>query len=116
MANLSSSDIVEINRLNKQQDFYLDSLDNCIIDKVIPGIAYGIVREFAEAVILLDLEKPKVTRVKALAELMKIAIFGVQQKGLHQLHVFVKTEEVAKLLERKFNFKRITDIPMVRDI
>lgn len=116
-----AEDIGAINDLNQKQAFRITSIDNCIIDRmVVDGndlpIAYGIVKDFAEAIILVDTKAPKLSRTKALRELMKVAIFGTKSAGLTQLHCFVRDENVARLLERKFNFIRTSDIVLVKNL
>lgn len=117
---LEETDYLELNRLNKQQDFDLDNIDNPIIDGFITSneniVAYGIVKHFAEAVILLDLNTSKRTRIGALRELMKVAIFGTERAGLKQLHVFTKNKQVARLLMKHFNFKLEESISLVRNL
>ena len=114
-------DVPEIVELTKQQpDFFLPDIDNCVIDRIIyqDGIpvAYGIVREMAEAIILVNYKMPKISRMKALKELMSIAIFGATRKGHHQLHVFVKDDKLAELLKNKFGFVQTQDIVLVRNL
>lgn len=113
-------DVPAIVELNRKQDFNLTNIDNCIIDRVVYDndkvIAYGIVKEMSEAIILVNLEVPKISRMKALQALMKVAIFGAQSKGHEQLHVFVKDTKVAKLLIDKFHFQEVEDICLVRNL
>lgn len=116
LRSITTDDIPEINKLNEHQHFKLENLENCIIDQLAPGVAYGIVKHFAEAIILVNPEVPKITRAKALRELMKIAIFGSKKAGLAQLHCFCRDESVAKLLERKFGFIRTKDIVLVKNL
>lgn len=112
----TKDDIPEITRLNEKQHFKLENIDNCIIDRLVPDVAYGIVKNFAEAVILVDPGAPKISRAKALRELMKIAIFGTKRAGIAQIHCFCKEESVAKLLEKQFGFVRTKDIVLVKNL
>src|SRR5690348_11256608 len=113
-------DLAKIKNLNEQQNFRLLNLDNCVIDKVVECdnkiIAYGIVKEMSEAIILLDLNEPKITRVKALKELMKAAIFGASKKGHRQLHVFVSDRQLAESLKKHYGFIESQDIVLVRNL
>lgn len=113
---INKNDIPEIEKLNSQQEFKLRDISNCIVDRIVPNVAYGIVKHFGEAIILVNPDAPKISRAKALRELMKIAIFGTKKLGLTQLHCFVSDESVAKLLEKKFGFVRSTDIVMVKNL
>lgn len=113
-------DVLNVVNLARQQEFQLFDIDNCIVDKVVYNdgrlVAYGIVKEMSEAIILVNYEVPKISRMKALVELMKVAIIGAKNKGHKQLHVFVKDEELAKLLENKFHFIRSQDIVLIRNL
>lgn len=117
---IEKNDIPEIERLNELQDFKLNNISNCIIDNIAIDddrtIAYGIVKHFAEAVILVNPESTRLSRAKALRELLKVAVFGTKKAGLTQLHCFVSDEKVAQLLEKKFNFIRSKDICLVKNI
>jgi hypothetical protein len=120
LSNVTVENIHEVAKLVRQQDFTLPDIDNCIIDKVVyindKMAAYGIVKEMSEAIIIVNYEVPKVSRMKALISLLRIAVLGAVDKGHKQLHVFVKDEELAKLLEKKFNFIRSKDICLVRNL
>ena len=117
---LHNSDLPDINQINQQQDFRLDDLQHCVIDGVIihnnEVVAYGIVKRQAEAIILVDKNKPKITRARALRELMRIAILGAKADDCKQLHCFVSDVKVAELLKRKFGFVETKDIVLVRDL
>jgi hypothetical protein len=117
---VKKEDILDIEALNKQQDFSIDTIDDYIIDRIVvendKPIAYGIVKKMAEAIILVDKQVPKITRSKALIELMKVAIFGAKAADYSQLHVFVKDEKLACALEKHFGFKRAEDIVLVLNI
>lgn len=117
----NKNDIAQINNINSQQDFKLDNFDNCIIESVVDNgdgkiLAYGIVKDLAEAIFLVDLTLPTITRAKAMQELMQIALFGTARKNIKQLHVFVKDRELANSLIKHFNFIESKDIILVRNI
>src|SRR5258708_36055439 len=100
--SITKEDLDEIYKLNEQQDFKLEDINNCIIDKIVEGkegkiIAYGIVKRLAEAIILVDMDSPKISRAKALRELMSYAFWGCKKEGIPQLHCFVKDREIAEL-------------------
>lgn len=118
---VTKNDLDTIEELNKMQDgFKLRSLDNCIIDRLAfengDVIAYGIVKKLAEACILVNHKMPKITRAKAMRELMKYAELGAKKAGCEQLHCFTKNNLVALTLERQFGFERNQDIVTVKNL
>lgn len=118
--NVNRDDLESIEKLNAQQEFRLKDLDNCVIDKIVleneKEIAYGITKYFAEAIILVNHDVPKITRMKALRELLSYAIWGSKRQGLKQLHVFVLDPKLAEVLKKHYGFKELDGIPLVKDL
>lgn len=111
----------QIQKLNSSQgDFRLTTFENPIIDRIVlvddKIIAYGIVKHMSEAVMLVNSDAPKITRSKAMRELMNYAEMGAKRAGCEQLHCFVASESVAKILEKKFGFIRSKDIVLVKNL
>jgi hypothetical protein len=118
---VTDKDLQLISELNAlQSDFKLSNFDNVIIERLAiesnKVIAYGVVKNMAEAIILVNPNVPKITRAAALAELMQYAEFGASKAGINQLHCFVKDEKLARLLEKKFDFIRTKDIVLVKNL
>jgi hypothetical protein len=118
---VTNEDIERIAELNDlQKDFKLNNIDNMIIERIVMDgdktIAYGIVKRMAEAIMLVNPEAPKLSRAKAMRELMKFAELGAKKAECAQLHCFVKDEDLAKSLERQFNFKRTHDIVLSKEV
>lgn len=119
---VDSEDTKIVDWLNDQQNgFRINNFKNLIIEKIIYDdnknpIAYGIVKKLAEAILLINPEMPKITRAKAMRELMKFAEYGAKHEGCDQLHCFVKDEKLADLLESKFGFQRSQDIVLVKNL
>ena len=116
---ISNSDLNTINKLNEQQDFKITSLKNKVVDAIVEDndiIAYGVVKVFAEAIILVDKDASIIKRVKALRKLMTRAFLGCKEHGIEQIHVFVKDEKLAKSLEKHFGFTKTSDIVLVKNL
>lgn len=118
--SVTKEDLDTIYKLNEEQDFKLEDISNCVIDKIVEDgreiIAYGIVKRLGEAIVLIDLKAPKISRAKALRELMGYALWGCKKEKIPQLHCFVKNRKVASLLIKQFGFKEVKDIVLVRNI
>ena len=118
---LSDRDMLELNRINRQQKFDIEEIDNCIGDHIIRDgkgdmIAYGIIKHFSEALILLDLNRSKRAKIKALTETLKVGEDTARINKIEQLHVFVKEDNLANTLVKHYGYRRITDIPLLKDI
>jgi hypothetical protein len=114
-------DFKVIEELNKLQiDFRLTNLENCIIDRIVfdgnVPVAYGIVKKLAEAIMLINPRCSRVTRAKAMRELMHYAESGAKKEGCEQLHCFVSDAKLARTLERQFRFVQSSDIVLVKNI
>jgi hypothetical protein len=68
-------------------------------------IAYGQVKAFCEAILVLDLDAEQREKILAIRKLMEIAIMDSTKQGFEQLHVFVHNPEFAKILKKHFGFQ-----------
>ena len=121
MIKLSDRDMLELNRINRQQKFDIEEIDNCIGDHIIRDgkgdmIAYGIIKHFAEGSILLDLDRPKRITIKALSETIRVCEAIAKDRQVDQLHLFVKESQLANTLVKHFGYHKINDIPLLKDI
>ena len=119
--SIEESDYKAIDDLNnKQTDFKLDNINNCIVDKIVydgrVAIAYGIVKRMAEAIMLVNHNSPRLLRAKAMRELMIYAESATKAEGLDQLHVFVHDVQLARSLERQFGFVQAADVVLVKNL
>jgi hypothetical protein len=67
-------------------------------------IAYGMVKLFCEAIMVLDLDQPDREKISAIRELMSVAIMDSTKLGAEQLHVFVQNPNFAEVLKKHFGF------------
>ena len=113
--------MLELNRINRQQKFDIEEIDNCIGDHIIRDgkgdmISYGIIKNFAEALILIDLDRSKKDKINALSETIKVGESVARDNKISQLHVFVKDQSLANTLVKHYGYRRINDIPLLKDI
>lgn len=76
-------------------------------------IALGLQRVTTEGILIMDLDQPRVTRMKAVGALLTTAL---QNGHYDEIHTFVTGEitwTYAELLKRKFGFEDVHGIPLV---
>lgn len=115
------TDLPIIDYLNKQQiDFKLDDLNNRIVHRLVfdgtVPIAYGIVKRMAEAILIVNHDSPKMLRARAMRELMQYAEHAAKVENCQQLHCFVSDVNLARLLEKQYNFIKTNDIVLVKNL
>lgn len=117
---IGRDDLEIINKLNKVQDFKLSDIKHCIVDRIVYEgteiVAYGIVKRMAEAILLVNPAISKLTRAKAMRELMIVAEAYSEKSDCQQLHCFVSDLKLAKLLEKQFGFKLTKDMVLSKDL
>ena len=111
------SDIIPIDKIWKKHhsdSFSVPNRYNALTDCVTVDdsdnlIAYGQVKLFAEAIFILDLDASRVKKTKALILLMHQALFTAGANNRMDLKAFIKDPDFALLIEKHFDFKRVTD-------
>lgn len=120
LAQCLSTDISEVIKLSRNRAYEIELFQDMISDRVVRKddriIAYGAVKRFAEANLVLDSEATKEDKLNALYNLLEQAYLETKKAGLSQLHVFTKDRKFANLLRKRHNFKRINCIALVREI
>lgn len=116
----TNADIDRILEINKQNDFPIPKFDNIITQAVIEDesgvIAFGMVKLFAEAILILDHNQPKRSKISAIQLLMLEAIRGSKQHELTQLHAFIKDEHFSDLMKKHYGFENCSGIPLVMNL
>lgn len=79
-------------------------------------MGFGVVKVLAEAIMILELEESKEHRLEGLQLLMDEAIRACREAKISQLHVFVKDENLSRLLQRKYAFIPVKDQTLVLEI
>lgn len=111
------SDIESIDRIwqkHHSSDFSVPDRKNMIAEAVVEDVdgnvvAYGQVKLFAEAMIILDKDASRREKVLALELLLAHAFAGANQARLNQMYAFIKDPDFALLLEKHFGFERAID-------
>lgn len=107
-----SADAGKINRIwisHHMDNFGIPRNDEHIVTQGVieadgEAIAYGMVKLFAEAIMVLDLNASQRQKVEAMKLLMEAAVAEAKSKGLEQMHVFVKRPSLADILRKHFSF------------
>lgn len=82
-------------------------------------IAAAALRRTSEAVLIMDLEAPRTERVRAIEGLLERGIFGANQAGIDEIHVFLTGEIIhsfERLLQQKFGFVPAKGVPLVLNL
>lgn len=111
------SDVEVIDRIwrdHHSDDFSVPNRNTVITEAVIENeagevIAYGQVKMFAEAIMILDKNASQRDKVAALQKLLLEAFRGSTEFGLDKVNAFIKDPDFALVLERHFGFERATD-------
>jgi hypothetical protein len=115
-----NSDVSNIQRLctgkNYETDYIRDIISDRVIDDAGRILAYGAVKLFAEAVLVLDDTARFREKVEALRALMEAAIFETKKAKISELHVFTQDEKFADVLRNHFSFVDIKGTCLVREL
>ena len=110
--SLRGEDITAINKIfKKQPELGIPSLNNLIVNGVVENtdsgqvIAYGAVKLFGEAILILDRDISKKHKAKAIREVMQIAISFSRGKKLEYLYLISNSESFTKVLRKNYGFK-----------
>lgn len=118
------SDLEAVSKLwekHYSQEFSLPSLLPRIVEAVVEDdwgeiVGFGVVKVFAEAVMVLDKDRSTRDRAESMDLLMKLAVDGVSQVGAKQLHVFVSDENFGNVLRKHYDFKEPSLKVLVKEI
>jgi N-acetylglutamate synthase-like GNAT family acetyltransferase len=115
-----NEDVSRILELCRDTDYESDPFRDILSDRVIIDgeklIAYGAIKRFTEAVLVLDKSKNVRTKIKALKELLNAAYFETRKVGLTELHVFTKNDSFANILRKHFGFLKIEGTALVKEL
>ena len=119
-----NSDLEAVSKLWEKyykEEFSLPSLFPEIIEAVIEDdwgeiVGFGVVKVFAEAVMILDKDRTTRERVETLDLLMDFAVDGVRAANLKQLHVFVSDGNFGNILKKHYEFKEPELKVLVKEI
>lgn len=97
-------------------------LEDALIEADDGLIAYGALKLFVEAVMVLTKDASKRVRASALERLMGIAIGACVHRKIEELHTFVDPRvmreypEFAEVLQRHFGFRPVDGMALVKDL
>lgn len=101
-------------------EFSLPDLSNTVTHAVAEKhgriIAFGMVKYFAEAIMIMDGDAGIIEKVKANDLLLAKAFEDSREAGLNQVHVCVALEDYAKLLQNKYGFKPAKNTVLVKEL
>ena len=112
--------IDEIYRNGHDEDFSLPAmthvLTHAVIEKDGKVIAFGVVKLYAEALMVLDLNESKIDRLDATEKLLHEAFRACESENIEQLHVYVQDPGMRRILEKRYEFKLATGVALVKEI
>lgn len=121
--DLVKSDILPIDEIfRKQPELGVPSLKymvvNCTIEDTEKNkvLAYGAVKIFSEAVLIMDKSLRKRDRAMALMEAMKTAIVYSRDAGVEILYANSNDEGFTKVLENRYKFVRVPGTLLCLDL
>src|SRR5215468_5646736 len=94
-----------------QPDLGIPSLknvvDNAIIEEDGEVIAYGVIKLYAEGVLILNRSLPKRERAEAVILMLSKALKVAKKSGLEQLYVTSTDDGYTEVLKNRFGFKEV---------
>lgn len=94
-------------------EYALPNQDSMIIDAVaVEGervVGYGIVKNFAEAMLFIDKSARPRDKAHAVKQLMAEAFRGAEKAGCKDLYCFIKDPAFVTLIARRYGFKIVSD-------
>ena len=119
MEILESAELSDFDRLYKENFgdmFPLPSNRNSTTTRTIyrkgRPIASGLIKAFAEAIIVTDQQIPKTARARGIDMLVDAMLVWCNEHNVEQVHAFVK-EDFAKYLIERYSFERTKDVSLV---
>jgi hypothetical protein len=103
-----------------QGKIQLPSLSNQITSAVVEiqgrVVGFGIVKAFAEAIMLLDTQELRVHRIHAMDLLMLEAFRGCASAQVEQVHVAIHDERLEKILKKHYGYDNRVGTILYREI
>ena len=112
--------IDELWRKHHAHQFSLPKLQPSIIDCVVEDdkgiVAFGNLKVFAEAVMIMDHDRSPIVRAKALREMMPIGIMAAQRSGIAEIHLVSQDPDYAELLRKHYGFTTVLGEHLVKEV
>lgn len=107
-------------RRHHSKDFGIPSSANAIDIKVLTSedkvVGLGMVKLFAEGIIVLDKDMPKPTLAKAISVGIDHSLDVVKRAGLEQFHVFTDDPHYIEVLKKHWGFRIAPGTVLYREI
>lgn len=101
-------------------DYGVPSMANVIDSRVIEGhrnvVGFGMVKLFAEGVIVLDKDVPLTTRAKSIIIGIDHALDMVKAAGLEQFHVFTNDPHYIEVLKKHWGFRTAPGTVLYKEV
>ncbi len=113
--------IDEIYRQGHDESFSLPDMSNTLTSAVVVDdndkvVGFGVVKVYAEAIMVLDPDQSKMNRIVEMDQLFSEAYRACEEVGLQQLHVFVQDPGLQRLLTKHYGFKVATGVALVKEL
>lgn len=118
------SDLEEISKLwekHHSHSFSLPPLNPSIIDCVVEDsegkiVAFGNLKIYAEAVMIMDHDRSRKDLAVAFQRCMDVAIMGAQKSGISEIHAVAQDADFADVLRNKYDFVNVVGEHLVREV
>lgn len=107
--DLRDSDIKAIDDIfKKQPGLGVPSTRNMVVNGIVEKdgklLAYGVVKLFGEASLIVDNDISKKDKAKVIREVMNIAILASRGKGLEYLYLISNSDSFSDVLRKSYGF------------
>lgn len=93
-----------------------DSIHGVVVDDTDSVIGYGLIRLIPEVIMVLDLGRERKEKILALQELIRTAVFKIEQSDYSSLHAFVQDDNFSEILKKHFGFKKVIGEAIVLEV
>ncbi len=95
---------------NKQPELGIPSLHNVLVNSTFVNdkgkvVGYGVLKIFAEAVLIVDKKLGKLSKGKILKDGMEIALNGCKQRDIEQLYIITSFPDFPEILQKHYQAK-----------
>lgn len=123
MEVLKSDELTDFDRLHKEyfvNNFPLPEIKNIAAGRVVKDengvvIASGFIKLFSEAIIVTDLKRAEITRVRALDLLVADLLSWCNEHGVEQIHAFTDSK-FSRVLMHRYGFDIVKAVPLVLNL
>ena len=106
---LDAIPIHEVWKKHHDTDFSIPAVENILTAPIVYNddrlVAFGMVKLFAEAIMVMDLDSNKRDRVNAMKILLMEAFKACNAANIEQLHLSVTNPDFAEMLKKHYDFR-----------